>query len=253
MARLSTPEHRPEYRPCGHWPIPAAPGRIWNQARDSDTEDSINPPPHGLKSWEHFTAPENLLGDAAGSGEHPIAGEIPADQFEHLALEQIETLRRVAWRLVPDSSAAEDLVQETYLRAFGARDGFMLHAHGIRPWLLRIMYNLYFSRTARHGWQPTMLDRHEDEAVDRATVGTLPIDSGSFDAMDQRLVAALYELPTEYSSVFMLWAIQDMSYKEIAGALDIPVGTVMSRMHRARRRLADKLHDLAIDQRLIRK
>jgi RNA polymerase sigma-70 factor (ECF subfamily) len=62
----------------------------------------------------------------------------------------------------------------------------------------------------------------------------------------------LDELPPEYGSVLMLWAVEDMSYKEIAVALDIPVGTVMSRLHRARRRLAAQLRPMAIDRRLIR-
>jgi RNA polymerase sigma-70 factor (ECF subfamily) len=178
--------------------------------------------------------------------------KLSAQQFETLALEQLDTLYRVAWRLVIDPSAAEDLVQETYLRALGARDGFSLEEYGIRPWLLRIMHNLFVSRAQRPGRQPIAMDDAQLDAAERSTPDTLPIDPASFDAMDQRLVAALDELPPEYGSVLMLWAVEDMSYKEIAVALDIPVGTVMSRLHRARRRLAAQLRPMAIDQRLIR-
>jgi RNA polymerase sigma-70 factor (ECF subfamily) len=178
--------------------------------------------------------------------------KLSAEQFEQLALEQLDTLYRVAWRLEADPSAAEDLVQETYLRALGARDGFSLEGFGIRPWLLRIMHNLHISRSQRAGRQPTTLNDAHLEAAEKATPDKLPIDPASLDAMDQRLVAALDELPPEYGSVLMLWAVEDMSYKEIAESLDIPVGTVMSRLYRARRRLAEKLRDMAIDQRLIR-
>jgi RNA polymerase sigma-70 factor (ECF subfamily) len=178
--------------------------------------------------------------------------KLSAQQFEQLALEQLDTLYRVAWRLVLDQSAVEDLVQETYLRALSARDGFSLEEYGIRPWLLRIMHNLFISRSQRQGRQPASMDDVQLEAAERPGADTLPIDPASFDAMDQRLVAALDELPPEYGSVMMLWAVEDMSYKEIALALDIPVGTVMSRLHRARKRLAGQLRPMAIDQRIIR-
>jgi RNA polymerase sigma-70 factor (ECF subfamily) len=178
--------------------------------------------------------------------------KLSPEQFEQLALEQLDTLYRVAWRLEIDPAAAEDLVQETYLRALGARDGFSLQEYGIRPWLLRIMHNLHVTRAQRQGRQPATLSDAHLEAAERSTANSLPIDPASFDAMDQRLVAALEGLPPEYGSVLMLWAVEDMSYKEIAEALDIPVGTVMSRLYRARRRLAAQLRGLAIDQRLIR-
>src|SRR5688572_29008884 len=72
-----------------------------------------------------------------------------SDQFEKLALEQMDTLYRVARRLARDPERANDLVQETYLRAFRAKDSFQLKEYGIRPWLLRIMHNLHFSRSDR--------------------------------------------------------------------------------------------------------
>jgi RNA polymerase sigma-70 factor (ECF subfamily) len=59
--------------------------------------------------------------------------------------------------------------------------------------------------------------------------------------MDERLVGALQALPSEYQSVMLLWAVEDFSYKEIADALDIPIGTVMSRLYRARSQLSEKL------------
>ena len=78
-----------------------------------------------------------------------------SQQFEKLALEQMDTLYRVARRLTRDPERANDLVQETYLRAFRAKDSFQLKEYGIRPWLLRIMQNLHYSRSDRERRQPT--------------------------------------------------------------------------------------------------
>src|SRR4051812_3362147 len=77
------------------------------------------------------------------------------EQFEQLALEQLDTLYRVARRLTRDANRAEDLVQETYVRALRARETFDLTTHGIRPWLLRIMHNVNVSRAEREVRQPT--------------------------------------------------------------------------------------------------
>src|SRR5688572_12181250 len=79
-------------------------------------------------------------------------------QFEKLALEQMDTLYRVARRLTRDAQRAEDLVQETYLRAFRAKGTFELKEYGIRPWLLRIMQNLHFSRSGRERRQPVTME-----------------------------------------------------------------------------------------------
>src|SRR5439155_21636756 len=86
-------------------------------------------------------------------------------QFEKLALEHMDMLYRIARRLSRDSSAAEDLVQETYLRAFRARDGFDLQEFGIRPWLIRIMHNLHLSRAGREVRQPRTVDEEQLQAM----------------------------------------------------------------------------------------
>ena len=176
------------------------------------------------------------------------------EQFEKLALEQLDLLYRMARRLTRDPASAEDLVQETYVRALKARDSFDLQAHGIRPWLLRIMHNLHISRAEREGRQPTAV---EDEKLEAARSGAAaptppPYDPASFDAMDQNLVRAIQSLSSEYQVVLMLWAVEEFSYKEIAEAVDIPIGTVMSRLHRARQRLSEQLREHALREGIIR-
>ncbi len=159
-------------------------------------------------------------------------------------------LFRVARRLTHDLQAAEDLVQETYVRAIRARDSFDLQAHGIRPWLLRIMHNLHFSRSEREKRQPSSVD---DEQLQNAHLSaTLPIESHSFEGMDQQLVRAIAGLAPEYQVVLLLWAVDELSYKEIAEAVGIPIGTVMSRLHRARQRLSEQLRSFAVKEGIIR-
>ena len=183
------------------------------------------------------------------------------EQFEQLALEQLDTLYRIARRLARDPQRAEDLVQETYLRAVRARDTFDLQSHGIRPWLLRIMHNVHVSRSEREGRQPAAI---EDEQLEAATSGGAgagagmrarsmpPYDQFSFEGMDQQLVRAIEGLAPEYQIVLMLWAVDELSYKEIAAAVGIPIGTVMSRLHRARQRLSEQLRSYAKREGIIR-
>ncbi len=179
--------------------------------------------------------------------------KLSAAQFEAMAIEQMDMLHRIARRLTRNAQQAEDLVQETYLRAFRAREGFELQEYGIRPWLLRILHNLNVNRAERDTRQPQSID---DSFLQSAPAASVPGGSAfanqPLEQMDERLKRAVEELPSEYSSVLLLWAVDDFSYKEIAQSLDIPLGTVMSRLHRARQRLASELHGLAVEQRIIR-
>jgi RNA polymerase sigma-70 factor (ECF subfamily) len=174
------------------------------------------------------------------------------DEFDKLALEHLDMLYRIARKLTRDPVRAEDLVQETYLRAIGAGSDFELQECGIRPWLVRIMHNLHYSRSQRERRQPAAI---EDQQLDAAASDQAPAPwrgKASFEGMDQRLVHALEELPEEYQTVMLLWAVEDFSYKEIADAVNVPIGTVMSRLHRARAKLANKLQDFARQERIIR-
>ena len=165
----------------------------------------------------------------------------------------MDTLYRIARRLTRDVTRAEDLVQETYVRAIRAQEGFDLQAHGIRPWLLRIMHNVHVSRSEREARQPAAV---EDDQLESATRGRAaappPYDPASFEGMDQQLVRAIESLTPEYQVVLMLWAVDELSYKEIAEAVQIPIGTVMSRLHRARQKLSEQLRTYALREGIIR-
>ena len=172
-------------------------------------------------------------------------------QFEKLAMEQMDMLYRTARRFTRDSDRACDLVQETYLRALRARATFDLQAHGIRPWLVRIMRNLHLSRAERESRQPRAIETESLDTWSAASDGKAS-SRDIFQNMDEELVRALQELPEDYQAVLLLWAVEDFSYKEIAEAVEVPIGTVMSRLHRARQRLLESLKDFGDERRLIR-
>ncbi len=176
-----------------------------------------------------------------------------ADQFHALALDEIDTLYRTAKRLTRDATRAEDLVQETYARALAARASFDLQAFGIRPWLLRIMHNLHYTRAGRERRQPT--------SIDGETLTALATDDGAsasrplgldLERLDGPVARALHELPEDYQAVLLLWAVEELSYKEIAMAVDVPIGTVMSRLHRARQKLSERLGAYARKEGILR-
>jgi RNA polymerase sigma-70 factor (ECF subfamily) len=178
---------------------------------------------------------------------------ISREKFEQLALAEMDTLFRVARRLTRDAIAAQDLVQETYLRALGAAGSFNLEQFGIRPWLLRIMQNLYISRGEREKKQPHGVPDEKLNAVADPDLSMAELaGSELFDSMDEKMVAALENLPSEYQQAMLLWAVEDLSYKEIASVLEVPIGTVMSRLYRARERLSTELREYALKGRLIR-
>src|SRR5207253_5231856 len=183
-------------------------------------------------------------------GVHLHSMKLSSREFERLALEQLDLLYRVARRLSRDPNRAEDLVQETYLRSLRAKESFSLEEFGIKPWLLRILYNLHLSGAQRDQRQPQPLEDLNLAGPDRRS-GTLPIDSRSLEGMDEELVRAIDGLSQEYQSVLMLWAVEDFSYKEISEALNIPIGTVMSRLHRVRQKLSEELQDYAAEARIV--
>ena len=179
--------------------------------------------------------------------------KLARDQFEKLALEQLDTLYRVARRLARDPDRAADLVQETFVRALKSANAFDLQEHGIRPWLGRILQNVHFSKSVREKRQPLAMEAAPLEAAQTPphSDALAPLLAGK-EGMDERLVKALDELPDEYQTVLLLWAVEEFSYKDIADSLEIPIGTVMSRLHRARQKLADTLRDYAVQEGVVR-
>ncbi len=171
--------------------------------------------------------------------------------FEALAMPHLDLLYRVAYRLTRREHEAEDLVQETFLKAYRAFDSFEEREFGIRPWLLRILHNTYLNRAARERRAPRATEQQTLAQTEASEVAHLPVLD--LEQVDDQVKQAVDGLSPEFRAVVLLWATGEFSYQQIADALELPIGTVMSRLHRARRQLARALHDFAREHRIATK
>jgi RNA polymerase sigma-70 factor, ECF subfamily len=174
-------------------------------------------------------------------------------RFEEEALELSDQVYRVARRLVGSREEAEDLVQQTYERAFRSWRQYTPGTN-LRAWLLRILTNLNIDRGRRQQRAPqvTSLD---NEAADyflyNKLESTVPDENPDEERVLERLsqdsiVDALADVPHDFRDVIVLVDIGEFSYADAAQILDIPIGTVMSRLHRGRRILKKNLADKAV-------
>ncbi len=185
-----------------------------------------------------------MVSDASSEEIRELAGEArDRTRFEEDALELSDQVYRVARRLAGSREAAEDLVQETYVRAFRSWRSFEPGTN-LRAWLLRILTNLNIDRGRKTQRTPDMqpleegdyflydkLD-HPGESDEEKLVERLSQDS---------IVEALAAVPHNFRDVVVLVDISEFSYADTAQILDIPIGTVMSRLHRGRRILKQEL------------
>ena len=172
-------------------------------------------------------------------------------RFEEEALDLADQVYRVARGLVSSKEEAEDLVQDTYARAFRSWRSFTPGTN-LRAWLLRILTNLNIDRGRRVQRSPDMqsLEERDYYLYDRleATSGDKDQERVIERLSQDDIVDALAEVPHDFRDVVVLVDIGDFSYADAAQILDIPVGTVMSRLHRGRRILKKELADLAVSE-----
>ena len=154
-------------------------------------------------------------------------------QFEQLMLPHLDAAYSLARYLVRDVHDAEDLVQDAYLRALRYFDSF--RGGDERAWVLTIVRRTCYSWLKRDRDRPRSTEF--DEAEHGVELGKDPEAQAVDGALRDRLSRAVEALPIEFREVVVLRDVQDLSYKEIASVLGIPLGTVMSRLARARRRL----------------
>ena len=160
---------------------------------------------------------------------------VPKSNYEEALLPHLDAAYNLARWLARDERDAEDVVQEAYLRAFKHFDSFK--GGDARPWLLAIVRNTYYTWIQRNR-APEMSasfdeekDIHISDVPDPETLLLIETDR-------KMLRRALRKLPAEFLEVIVLREFEELSYKEIAEVVQVPVGTVMSRLARARRRLA---------------
>jgi len=171
-------------------------------------------------------------------------------RFEEEALALADQVYRVARRLVGSREEAEDLMQETYARAFRSWQQYQPGTN-LRAWLLRILTNLNIDRGRRVQRTPDMQPLEEGDyfLYNRLEVsgGENPDEERVVERLSQDdIVGALSAVPHNFRDVVVLVDIGDFSYADAAQILDVPVGTVMSRLHRGRRILKRELADRSV-------
>ncbi len=166
--------------------------------------------------------------------------DLQSDSFEELAMPLFDQLYNFAQWLTQNREEAEDLVQETYAKALKGFSSFQLGTN-FRAWMYRILRNTFL--TSRTGLKVTMtvpLDLEEDGpelAVERDTPETILVER----ANRELLRSAIDELPVYFREILLLCDVEELSYQEISETLSLPIGTVMSRLSRARKTLRDRL------------
>jgi RNA polymerase sigma-70 factor (ECF subfamily) len=177
---------------------------------------------------------------------------VAKDAFETEALSFLDALYRTALRMTRSEADAEDLVQETYIRAFRFKEQFTPGTN-LKAWLFRILTNTFINIYRRRQSQPEFTELEDvDEFSLYRRMSDLRASSSSQEPeteflngiVDTEVKDALAELPEKFRQVVLL-DVEGFSYKEIAEMLAIPIGTVMSRLHRGRKFLQKRLFDLA--------
>lgn len=168
-------------------------------------------------------------------------------EFEEVAIPLMEGMMRVALKLTGSREEAEELVQETYLKAYRSFDKFEWGTN-VKAWMYRIMvnthYNIYRHRKIYEGIEESSHGHWLNmEVISQEAMRALRNPEGS---LWRRLVSseiheAVKKLPQDYRLIFMLADVEGLSYKEVANVAGCPIGTVMSRLHRARRMLQAEL------------
>ena len=186
-----------------------------------------------------------------------------ADQarFTEVAMEYMPGLYSAALRMTRNASDAEDLVQETYLKAYRSYASFQ-EGTNLRAWLYRILTNTYINsyRAAKRRPEVTDVEDVEDLYLYKRMVGAgagalrtgRSAEDEALDTFTDDVVkSALEELPEAFRMAVLLADVEGFSYKEISEITDVPIGTVMSRIHRGRRALQKTLHEVAAARGLV--
>jgi RNA polymerase sigma-70 factor, ECF subfamily len=184
-----------------------------------------------------------------------LAGDRAApanDSFEVELLGHLDTLYGVSCRMTKSTVEAEDLVQDTVVKAMRAKDQFTPGTN-LKAWLLRILTNTFINRYRRGGLERELFDGPEADSLTEGWVGANtmralrdPESQALTPLVEAEVQRALDELPAEFRLAVVLSDVEELSYKEIADAMGCPIGTVMSRLHRGRKMLQKTLREHAI-------
>src|SRR5262249_38534838 len=180
-------------------------------------------------------------------------------KFESLAMEHMSSLYNAALRMTRNPADAEDLVQETYLKAYRAFDSFQ-EGTNLKAWLYRILTNTFINTYRAKKRRPDETDIDDLEnlylfrrlgGLEGATAGRSAEEEGLDHFTEAEVKEAIEALPEQFRLAVLLGDVEGFSYKEIAEILDIPIGTVMSRLHRGRRALQKRLYEFGRQRGLV--
>jgi len=161
------------------------------------------------------------------------------DDFDAAAMPHMGDIYRTAARVLADAAAADDVVQDVYLQAWKSFAQFEVGTN-CRAWLFKILFH-----SLHHYRRKWMNARNIKDSEEVLELVTSPGPSIPENITDEQMLAALDQIPQDFRSVVLLVDVEEFTYKEVAGILDVPIGTVMSRLSRARRLLREKLVELA--------
>ncbi len=184
-----------------------------------------------------------------------------ADQatFAEDAMPLMDGLYSAAMRMTRNAADAEDLIQETYLKAFNAYERFETGTN-LKAWMYRILTNSYINAYRKKQRRPdeSDIDDIEDLYLYRRLGGaeSAVLSRSAEDELlemfgEDEVKLALEDLPEHYRMPILLADVEGFAYKEIAEILDVPIGTVMSRLHRGRKQLQKRLYSFAVEHRLL--
>lgn len=175
--------------------------------------------------------------------------------FDRLVEREIDALHRTAYRLCRDRGEAEDLTREVFIKAWKAIVDLHEQEH-VRPWLFRVLRNAWIDRLRKHARRPQLLglDVSPEEVAPEPLPMLTPVEDCEVweEHLDREVIAAMDELPEAERQVLFYYTFGELTYQEIAEALESPIGTVMSRLHRARRRLQERLAQYAAEKGIIK-
>jgi len=170
--------------------------------------------------------------------------------FEKEMMPHMAALYNFALRMTGDPDDAKDLVQETYMKAYRFFDKYEQGTNA-KAWLFRIMKNSYINRYRKESKEPDKID-YDDVKEFYASVKDAAVDTNDLqekifgNLFEDEVAKALQDLPEDFRTVVILCDIEGYTYEEIADFVEIPIGTVRSRLHRGRKMLQSMLRDYAI-------